>query len=80
LVGYIKTLGVNNIVQICKENVLNMSSAIEFVTCCFPSLYFQGYVIHFLDLLVDFGGKKMGKLNCEKGESYFFSYDNNMCH
>jgi hypothetical protein len=57
LVGYIKTLGVNNIVQICTENVLNMRSATDFLIRCFPSLYFQGYATHCLDLLLDFGGK-----------------------
>jgi hypothetical protein len=29
LVGYIKTIGINNIVQICINNVLNMRSVID---------------------------------------------------
>ncbi len=40
LVGYIKTIKVNNIVQICTNNVLNMKNAVDFIIHHFPSLYF----------------------------------------
>ncbi len=55
--GYIKTIGVDNIVQICKNNVSSMKSATNLLICCFPSLYFQGYVAHYLDLLLEDWGK-----------------------
>ncbi len=53
LVGYIETIRVNNIVQIYIDNASNMKSAANFLICHFPSLYFQGFVIHFLDLLLE---------------------------
>jgi hypothetical protein len=46
LVGYIKTIRVNNIVQICTNNLSNMKNA-----------YFQGCVTHCLDLLLEDWGK-----------------------
>jgi hypothetical protein len=44
--GYIETIGVDNIVQICTDDVSNMRSAIDLLVHCFPSLYFQGCVVH----------------------------------
>ncbi len=38
--GYIETIGVNNIVQICIDNVSNMRSVIDPLICHFLSLYF----------------------------------------
>jgi hypothetical protein len=49
--GYIETIGVNNIIQICTNNVSNKKSATNFLICHFPSLYFQGCFVHYLDLL-----------------------------
>jgi hypothetical protein len=55
--GYIKTIGVNNIVQICTNNAPSMKSVIDLLICHFPSLYFQGCVVHYLDLLLEDWGK-----------------------
>jgi hypothetical protein len=41
LAGYIETIGVNNIVQICTNNVLNMKNAIDLIFHHFPSLIFN---------------------------------------
>jgi hypothetical protein len=51
--GYIKTIGVDNIVQICIDNVSSMRSAADLIIYHFPSLYFQGYVAYCLDLLLE---------------------------
>jgi hypothetical protein len=51
--GYIETIGVDNIVQICTNNVLNMKSATDLLIHHFPSFYFQGCVVHCLDLLLE---------------------------
>jgi hypothetical protein len=53
LVGYIETIGVDNIVQICTNNVLNMKSAVDLLICHFSSLYFQGFIVHYLDLQLE---------------------------
>jgi hypothetical protein len=55
--GYVKTIGVDNIVQICTNNALSMKSVIDLLICHFPSLYFQGCVAHYLDLLLEDWGK-----------------------
>jgi len=53
LVRYIKTIGVNNIVKICTNNALSMKSVVDLLIHYFPSLYFQGCVVHCLDLLLE---------------------------
>jgi hypothetical protein len=53
LVRYIETIGINNIVQICTNNDLNMKSAVDLLIHCFRSLYFQGCIVHCLDLLLE---------------------------
>jgi hypothetical protein len=53
LVGYIETIGVDNIVQICADNALSMKSAIDLLICHFSSLYFQGFIVHCLDLRLE---------------------------
>jgi hypothetical protein len=50
LARYIEIIKVDNIVQICTNNVLSMRNA---TNLHFPSLYFQGCVVHFLDLLLE---------------------------
>jgi hypothetical protein len=55
--GYIETIGVNNIVQICIENVLNMRSVVDLLIHHSSSLYFQVCVVHCLDLLLEDWGK-----------------------
>ncbi len=55
--GYIETIGVNNNVQICIGNVLIMRSATNLLIHHFPNLYFQGHVVHCLDLLLEDWGK-----------------------
>jgi len=53
LVGYIETIGVDNIAQICTNNVSNMRSVADLLIFHFPSLYFQGYVFHCVILLLE---------------------------
>jgi hypothetical protein len=51
--GHIKTIRVDNIIQICTNNVSNMKSVINLLIHHFPSLYFQSCVIHCLHLLLE---------------------------
>jgi hypothetical protein len=51
--GYIKTIGVDNIIQICTNNASNMRSEVDLLIRHFPSHYFQGCVVHHLDLLLE---------------------------
>ncbi len=57
LVGDIKTIGIDNIVQIYTNNALSMRSAADLLIYHFPNLYYQSYTIHYLDLLLEVGGK-----------------------
>ncbi len=57
--GYIETIGVDNIVQICTYNASSMRSAANLLIHHFPSLYFQGCAAHCLDLLLEDWGKIM---------------------
>jgi hypothetical protein len=57
LVEYIETIEVNNIVQICTNNVWKMKNAIDLLICHFPSLYFQGCITRCLYLLLEDWGK-----------------------
>jgi hypothetical protein len=57
LSGYIETIGIDNIVQICTNNALSMKSATNLLIYHFPSLYFQGCVFHCFDLLLEDWGK-----------------------
>jgi hypothetical protein len=59
--GYIKTIGIDNIIQICTNNASSMRSATNLLVRCFPSLYFQGCVAHCLDLLLEDWGKQIVK-------------------
>jgi hypothetical protein len=51
--GYIETIKIKNIAQICIENVSNMKNVANLLIHHFPNLYFQGYVIHCLDLFLE---------------------------
>jgi hypothetical protein len=53
LAKYIETIGVDNIVQICIDNVLNMRSVANLLIYHFSSLYLKGCVGHYLDLLLE---------------------------
>ncbi len=53
LARYIKTIGIDNIVQICTNNVSSMRSATILLIHHFPSLYFQGCVANCLVLLLE---------------------------
>jgi len=57
LVGDIKTIGIDNIVQIYTNNASSMKSAANLLICRFPSFYSQSYITHYLDLLLEDGGK-----------------------
>jgi hypothetical protein len=81
LVGYIKTIGINNIVQICTNNVSNMQNVINIIICYFPSFYFQGYGIHYLDLPLEGWGKTTWVKQIVKKAKNIVSFINNaMCH
>jgi hypothetical protein len=76
LVGCIETIGIDNIMQICtnKRNVTNL------LIGHFPSLYFQGCVVHYLDLLLeDWTKTTWAKWIVKKTKVNFFSYNNTMC-
>ncbi len=51
--GYIKTIRVDNIVQICTDNVLSMKSVVDLLIRHFLSFYFQGCVAHSPNLLLE---------------------------
>ncbi len=74
LVGYIENIGMDNIVQICINNALNMWNATKLLICHFLGLYFQGCATHCLDLMENWGKEIWVKwaVTCEKGENYCF--------
>jgi hypothetical protein len=49
-VGYIETIGNDNIVQICIDNASSMKSVADLLIRHFSNLYFQGFIAHCLDL------------------------------
>jgi hypothetical protein len=51
--GYIKTIGVDNIIQICTNNASSMKSVTNLLIHHFPSLYFQSCATHCLNLLLE---------------------------
>jgi hypothetical protein len=75
--GYIETIGIDNIIQICINNALNMRSAIDLLIHCFPSLYFQGYVVQCLELLL--GKNNKGETNCGKDKNCCFFHTTTPC-
>jgi hypothetical protein len=81
LARYIKTIGVDNIVQICTNNVSSMRNVADLLICHFPSLYFQICATHCLDLLLeDWGKATWAKWIVKKWKLLFLSYDNTMHH
>jgi hypothetical protein len=79
LARYIEIIRVHNIVQICINNISNMWNEANLFVSFFPNLYFQGCVVHCLNMYYwKIGGNNS---NCEKGKKILFlSYDNNMHH
>jgi hypothetical protein len=71
LIGYIETIGVDNIIQICTNNISNMQNVTNLLICHFSNLYFQGCALFGL-VTRRLKGKNMGETNGEKGESYCF--------
>jgi hypothetical protein len=51
--GYIKTIRIDNIIQICTNNVLSMENVTNFLIHHFPNHYFQSCATHCLDLLLE---------------------------
>jgi hypothetical protein len=49
---YNETIGID-IIQICTNNASNVRSVVNLLIHRFPSLYFQGCVVHCLDLLLE---------------------------
>jgi hypothetical protein len=73
LVGYIETIGVNNIVQICTDNASNMKSAVDLLIHYFSKFLFSKLCCSLSRLAIKRLGKNnMGEANCEKDENYFF--------
>ncbi len=60
--GYIETIGINNIIQICTDNASSMKNVADLLIYHFLRPYFQGCVVHCLDLLL----KNWGKATCAK--------------
>jgi len=58
LVGYIETIGVDNIIQICTNNISNMQNVTNFLIYHLSNFYFQGWAIHCLELLLEDRGEK----------------------
>ncbi len=74
MVGYIENIGMDNIIEICINNALNMWNPTNLLICHFLGLYFLGCATHCLDLLLENWGKEIWVkwvVTCEKGESYF---------
>jgi hypothetical protein len=61
LVGYIQSIGMDNIGQICINNALNMWNATNLLICHFLGLCFQGCATHCLNFLLE---RNMRKLSC----------------
>ncbi len=57
---YSESVGVNNIVHICINNVLSMLNVANLLIYCFPSLYLQGWITHCLEFLLEDWGNKHG--------------------
>jgi len=74
---YIETIGVNNIVQICRDNALSMKSVVNLLIHHFPNFYFQGCV-HCLDLLLEDGGKTTWAKWIVKKKKFLNSHDSTM--
>ncbi len=73
-----ETIGVNNNVQICTNNVLSMRNVVDLIIHHSPSLYFQVCVVHLLDVLLEDWGKQHGRKELRK--MLFLSYNNTMHH
>jgi hypothetical protein len=84
LVGYIETIGINNIIQICTNNVSSMKNATNLLIYHFPSLYFQSCDVHCLDcldlLLENWGKTTWAKKIVKMEKLLFLSYNNTMTH
>ncbi len=58
LAEYIQNVGVDNVVHICTDNASNMQSASDMLRVRYPTIYFQGCVAHYFDLLLGDWGKE----------------------
>jgi hypothetical protein len=54
---YIEEVGPQNIVQICTDNASSMKAAADIITNKYPHIYFQGCVVHVMNLLLEDWGK-----------------------
>jgi hypothetical protein len=70
--GYKKTIGVDNIVQICTDNSSNMRNVASLIICFAKSLFSKLCCSLFKLVIKRLGKSNMGETNCEKGESCFF--------
>jgi hypothetical protein len=78
---YIKTIGIDNIVQICIDNASSMRIVANLLIYHFPSLYFHGCATHCLNLLLEGWGKTTWtKKIVKKVKAVFFSHNNTMDH
>jgi hypothetical protein len=80
LVGYIETIGVDNIVQICVGNGLNMRSVDNLLIHHFPKKLLSKLCYSLFGLAIGkLGENNMGETNCEKDDFLiYFSYGNTM--
>jgi hypothetical protein len=54
---YIEEVGPQNVVQICTDNASSMKAAADIITDKYPHIYFQGCVVHAMNLLLEDWGK-----------------------
>jgi hypothetical protein len=50
---YIEELGLQNIVQIFTDNASSMKATVNIITDKYPHIYFQGCVVHVMNLLLE---------------------------
>jgi hypothetical protein len=54
---YIEKVGPQNVVQICIDNSSSMKAAADIIIDKYPHIYFQGCVVHAMNLLLEDWGK-----------------------
>jgi hypothetical protein len=54
---YLEEVGPQNIVQICTDNTSSMKAAADIITDKYPHIYFQGCIVHAMNLLLEDWGR-----------------------
>ncbi len=74
LARYVEIIGIDNIVQIVQTILQTWKSTTNLLIRHFPSLYFQGCVVHCLDLLLEDWGKTTWAKQIVKKEKVVVSF------